>query len=112
MIKKDTVIEFTQDVIDLFDKSKSMLNGEQFVFTSKLSKKGSSALIASLKNLKTGSEHDIFWIFIKTRIKIISTFEENIKVTNFSPSDISLNENEEYVIVHKNEPELFYHPNP
>ena len=108
MMKKGTIIEMTEDIIDTFNNPNSLLKGQQLLVIDKMSKQGGSALIANLKNLKTGYEHDVFWVFIKPRIKIISTPEEDTEKMSFSPSDISLNENEEYVIVHKDKPNLFY----
>jgi len=108
LMKKDTIIEMTEDVIDNFSRTNSLFKGEQFVVMDKMSKQGGSALIANIRNLKTGMEQEVFWVFIKHRIKIISTVEEDSSKNSFAPSDISLNENEEYVIVHKDKPNLFY----
>lgn len=108
VMKKGTIIEMTEDIIDTFNKPNSLFKGEQFVVKDKMSKQGGSALIANIKNIKTESEHEVFWVFIKPRIKIISTVEENVDKIDFSPSEISLNENEEYVIVHKDKQDGFY----
>ena len=94
MMKKDTVIEVVEDVIDTFNHQNSLLKGQQFLVKDKMSKQGGNALIAHLKNIKTGSEHSIFWVFIKPRIKMISIVEENKESIISSPSDISLHENE------------------
>lgn len=114
-MKKGVIIEVTSvnnmmffgDIFNHRSQLQPMAIGEQYELVKDVKKSG-SALTATLKQVGGNKGGDIFWVFINNDIKVISSPAPVMNNNPSSDTELKLNDNEEYIIVKKSNPQLFY----
>lgn len=114
-MKKGVVIEVTSlnnmmffgDIFNTRSKKELMAIGEQYELVKDVKKSG-GALIATLKQINGNKGGEVFWVFINKEIKIISIPTPVVNNNPSSETELKLSDNEEYIIVKKSNPQLFY----